>query len=384
MKMCKRIACVVLTALLMLGMLLASGCSTPKYAVTIDGRQYETGEYLAYLYLAYDQSMQEAQYYVSTQNLEVSDVWLLMMPYDDGGTTVSLEMEVYIQRLAKDMMIRQRAVENKMAEYGITPEQEQLDELNAALAQYSEQGLLSLGFNKAHFADAFRAVEFHEEALFYGLYDGETNPDAPFKMAEEDIRAYFDQNYLSYKIISLPLADEAGVELNEAGKQAVYDRLDGYLAIYNETGDFNKAIEQFNADEKADGEEGEATDDTSAAGDAEEEPAEDRNRIDINAATYTDTEFLKALRSVPVGEAQRVEYKRNAITLTASVILRMDPEAGEGREDYYAQSRRTIIFSEKQAAYDEFLEAYIAEIAATWTPDTKAIDMCSPKNFAAD
>ena len=222
----KRALCAVLTAVLVMGTLLASGCSTPKYAVTLDGQQYETGEYLAYLYLAYSQVMQQAQYYLYMQSMQggstVKDVWDLELPYGEEEDAPTLKLEAYIKQLAKDMMIRQRALENKLTEYGISPSQEDIDEVNTQLNQYGADDLLKLGISKEHFAAAYRAVQLNDNALFYGLYDGETNPEAPFMMPEEEIRKYFTDNYLSYKVIEIPLTDDDGKELSDEEKQKVW------------------------------------------------------------------------------------------------------------------------------------------------------------------
>lgn len=209
-------------AVLVMGTLLASGCSTPKYAVTLDGQQYETGEYLAYLYLAYSQVMQQAQYYLYMQSMQggstVKDVWDLELPYGEEEDAPTLKLEAYIKQLAKDMMIRQRALENKLTEYGISPSQEDIDEVNTQLNQYGADDLLKLGISKEHFAAAYRAVQLNDNALFYGLYDGETNPEAPFMMPEEEIRKYFTDNYLSYKVIEIPLTDDERQGTQRRGK----------------------------------------------------------------------------------------------------------------------------------------------------------------------
>ena len=280
--------------------------------------------------------------------------------------------------------------------------------MNTQLNQYGADDLLKLGISKEHFAAAYRAVQLNDNALFYGLYDGETNPEAPFMMPEEEIRKYFTDNYLSYKVIEIPLTDDDGKELSDEEKQKVYDRLDGYLEIYNETGDFDKAIEKYNEDEKAadkdddaDGDDATTTTTTTEApttttttaadgdedaddsGDDEEE-VKDPNRKDIDAKTYTDEDFVKAVQSVNVNEAKRVEYKKSATKLTAALILRLDPEEGEGREDFYKENRESIISKEKSDAYDELMDPVIEELGKTWTPDDSAIKKCSPKNFEKD
>lgn len=408
----KRALCAVLTAVLVMGTLLASGCSTPKYAVTLDGQQYETGEYLAYLYLAYSQVMQQAQYYLYMQSMQggstVKDVWDLELPYGEEEDAPTLKLEAYIKQLAKDMMIRQRALENKLTEYGISPSQEDIDEVNTQLNQYGADDLLKLGISKEHFAACLSCCAAQRQRAVLRPLRRRDQSRAPFMMPEEEIRKYFTDNYLSYKVIEIPLTDDDGKELSDEEKQKVYDRLDGYLEIYNETGDFDKAIEKYNEDEKAadkdddaDGDDATTTTTTTEApttttttaadgdedaddsGDDEEE-VKDPNRKDIDAKTYTDEDFVKAVQSVNVNEAKRVEYKKSATKLTAALILPLDPEEGEGREDFYKENRESIISKEKSDAYDELMDPVIEELGKTWTPDDSAIKKCSPKNFEKD
>lgn len=87
----------------------------------------------------------------------------------------------------------------------------------------------------------------NEKALFYGLYD----KGGQREISDDDIRAYFEENYLTYKIISLPLTDSEGADLGEEEAQEVRDRLQKYLDMYNESGDFDAVIEQYNEDENS-------------------------------------------------------------------------------------------------------------------------------------
>ena len=49
----KRLACAALSAVMLLTAAATAGCSTPKVAMTVDGTEYSSGDYLAYLYMVY-------------------------------------------------------------------------------------------------------------------------------------------------------------------------------------------------------------------------------------------------------------------------------------------------------------------------------------------
>ena len=96
------------------------------------------------------------------------------------------------------------------------------------------------------------------------------------------------------------------------------------------------------------------------------------------------------LQNVKISRPDRLLQKRliglaySLVALTAALILRLDPEEGEGREDFYKENRESIISKEKSDAYDELMDPVIEELGKTWTPDDSAIKKCSPKNFEKD
>ena len=136
--------------------------------------------------------------------------------------------------------------------------------------------------------------------------------------------------------------------------------------MYNESGDFDAVIEQYNADEEsADEEETETTDPTATEETADsttttadttttttadttmtdtdatttttgssdesssDEEETDPNLHDVDANLYGDEDFTNAIKSVPIGQAQIVEYKAGGTKNTAALILRLDPEEGK-------------------------------------------------------
>ena len=102
MRTFKRIACAAVAACFAFSLTL-TGCSTPEYAMTVDGRQYTTGEYLAYLYNVY---------YTMAQNMAMyqaygMDPWAQTVPYGEGDAAEYISTAEFIKRTAQDSIIRQ-------------------------------------------------------------------------------------------------------------------------------------------------------------------------------------------------------------------------------------------------------------------------------------
>ena len=56
--------------------------------------------------------------------------------------------EDYIVKTTQDAMIRQKAIKDKLEEYGLSPRQEDLDAVNQVLETISNDDTISLGFSK--------------------------------------------------------------------------------------------------------------------------------------------------------------------------------------------------------------------------------------------
>lgn len=417
----KRAVCAVLCVLLLTAA--AAGCSTPEYAMTINGENVTTGEYLANLYNAFVQLYyNQGLYYYEQYG---SDVWGQSYPYGEGDATQNLPLSDYMKQMAQDSLVRQRAIASLMEKYGVSLSAEDQEDLESQMEGISNSNILALGFNKDNYRKMITGT-FNEQGLFYGLYD----EGGQRAISAEDLRAYFDANYLTYKSIEISLVDSDGEALPEEEIAEITEQLEGYLAIYNETGDFDKAIEQYTEDNSTsssttttgsdttttgsdttaatgdtttaataddstttdgettttaspDGETttagGDETTTTTGSGDDEEEEEEtDANLKTLVAEKASDQELVKAVQSVEEGTAKIVRYNKNGTTNTAALILRLDPE-GEGREDYFEESHDGIIYNMK---WDEF-DAEVKEVIATYTVEVnqKTIKMCDPKNF---
>ena len=421
----KRAAGTVLAAVVLGSALLFAGCSTPKDAMTVDGRTYSTGEYLAYLYNVYYSMASQMQMYA----MYGMDPWAQKLPYGEGDDEVELSTAEYIKKVAQDSIIRQKALENMMNEKGIEWDEEKLQELNDNLADLKSDAFIALGFNNKSYIDMLKATTLNEYSLFYGLYDN----GGERAMSEDEIRAYFDENFLSYKIIEISLVDSQNKPLSDEEITEIKDRINKYKEAFDETEmtseDFDKIIEQYEEDEEKaaeeededeDGEDetdsttatttdtttaesttnattaatdttasGEETGSTTAAdegsdeNDEEDEEETDPNRHDIDANTFTDEDLANAIKKVEIGTAGIQEYKKNGSYDTIALIYRMDPEADRGEDvDYFADSREDIIYGAHYEEFDKEVEEYIATL--TVELNDAAIKACNPKNFEKD
>ena len=412
----KQTACAALASAVLL-----SGCSTPAVAATVDGKEYSTGVYLAYLYQIYTETYSNYLYMYAYYGM---DPWEQTIPYGEGDDEQELPAEDYIIQLTKDTIVRQKALENKIAEYGLEPDPDELADVESQLAQVSGDDIIKLGFNKESYGKMLRAYALNERTLFYGLYDN----GGERAMSEEDIRAYFDENYLSYKIIEISLTDSSGGDMDDEEVEEVRERLQGYLDMYEESGDFDSVIEQYNKDEDEDDDEdsdssgtttttgGDNAATTTAAatttttgtepdgtttttgsgeesgdggeeeGEDEEEEETDPNLHNIDASAYDDEAFTDAIKSVPEGEAQIVEYKKNESTNTMALILRLDPEEAnkpnEDGETYFEQSRENIIYGAKYEEFDDEITEYAKTLDVQF--DEGVVRKCTPRQMEKD
>ena len=415
----KQAACAALASAVLL-----SGCSTPAVAATVDGKPYSTGVYLAYLYQMYVQTF-ESNYTLYMLQYYGQDPWDQTMTYGEGDDAQELSLEDYIIQITKDTIIRQKALENKIAEYGLTPDEEAAQDIESQLAQVSNDDILQMGFNKESYAEMLRAYGLNEQTLFYGLYDN----GGERAMSDEEIRTYFEENYLSYKIIEVSLTDSSGSDMDEDEIAEVREELEGYLDMYNENGDFDKVIEQYEADQQesttgSDGDSGSETttgdgttttggttadgtttgtedggtttepttaptDSGEESGDGEstdEEEETDPNLHNIDANTYGDEAFTDAVKSVAVGEAEIVEYKKGNTTNTMALVLRLDPEEvnepNEDGETYFEQNRQAIIYGAKYEEFNDEITEYANSLDAEF--DEGVVRKCTPRQLEED
>lgn len=362
MKNLKRFLSLVLAGVMMLTVL--AGCSmpkiilggTPKTVGTIDGREIPTGEYLAYMYTSFMNVYFTQGLYQYTQY--GLDAWSQELTYGEGDTAQTVSVEEYIRLVTRDDMVLQAALRQLMTKHNITWDEEELKNLEESFATADEEEFLTMGISKENLLTAYKNISLNESSLLMGLY-GEGGER---EVSETDRQKYFDENYLSYKIISVTLTDEDGEELSDTNKKVYTDMLNGYLADYNKDKNFEAVVDKYNKYNAEEGEEVEASKD-------------EDNRMDADA-TDMDEYLVTEIRKLEVGKAAVVEYKSGGSTPTAAIILRLDPNDSE---DLFEDSNEAIIRKLKS----EELEKEVTELAATIAVDLKnsAVKKCDPKKF---
>ncbi|MBR5524879.1 MAG: hypothetical protein IKU51_06405 [Clostridia bacterium] len=364
MKNTKRILCSLLAAVLLLSVML-SGCSMPK--ITLPGTgdvaatgdvELSTGEYLAYLYnefynMYYNQGLYQYEMYYQDY-----DVWAQSYTYGEGDDAEKLLFSDYIIRAAQDYVKRQIALEKLMDENKLDWLEKDVEELEADIKEMGKDAYLTLGISDENFLTVYKDISLNERGAFYGLY----GKDGPREVKEEDLKKYFTDNYLSYKMISISLTNSEGKELDAEGKKKITDQLNGYLDKYNADKNFEAVMDEYNKSNAKEGEEVTATKD-------------EDNRRDYDANDM-DENLVKAIRDIEVGSAKVVEYKSGGSTPTAALIVRLDINEPA---KLYTDSYEAILSSLKYEEFNEEVEKLTKEVDLTF--NKKVVKKCKPENF---
>lgn len=321
-----------------------------------DGQEISTGEYLAYLYMNFS-NVYQSYYYYEQYGM---DPWEQTVPYGDDDE--SLLLEDYIVEITKDTIKQQIVLDKIIKDEGHSWIEEEQKDIEAELAEAGENAYLSAGINDEHFSSVYKKVMLNQRGAFFGRYGkGGTQ-----EIKETELKKYFADNYLSYKIISVSLTktDDEGATSNmtDKEKEAELKKLNGYLDIAKDKG-FEKAMDQYNKDNTAEGEEApEATKDE-----------DNRNNVD---ATEMDENLAKAIRTLKVGETKVVEYKAGGSTPTAALIQRLDIN---DPKTLYEDSIENIIIALKSEGFTEEVNEAAKKLTISF--DEKVLEKCSPKNF---
>ncbi len=363
----KRFVSILLAALMLVAML--AGCSAPKLTIggtpdklgTVDDTEVATGEYLAYLYSSfynyyYTQGLyQYAQIYAQSG----MDIWEQEYTYGEGDSAEKLPFDDFLKREAQDAVIRQEALRQMMAEQGITWDEEELKKVEEELKDMKEDEYLPIGISNENFIKAYKDMNLNESSLFYGLYKDGGKRAVP----EAERRTYFNENYVSFKIITVALTDSQGAELNADGQKEKTDQLNTYLEQYNKSGNFDTVIDSFNAANAEEGTEVPASTDKD-------------NRVNLDATQAADAELVKAVRGVEVGQAKVVTYKANGSSLTAALILRLDINEPA---TLFADETENILYGMKYEEFNKEVKEKIAKLDVKFKKSV--LKDCDPRNF---
>lgn len=394
-----RFLSIALAALLLVGCLLIGGCSTPEFAMEVNGKKYTTGEYLAYLYavVSSDSNLSNSLY---TNGLDALNQ---QVTYKEQ----SMIMSDYLHASAQDAIIRQEVVEKMRAEYGIEWDADELKKVEEELKDLPSDAFIAYGFNNQRYIDMYKRSYLSEASLFLGLYEEGGDRAVP----ETELRTFFEENHMSFKIIEISLVNSDKTEKTEAEIKKIEERLQGYLDAFNKTdkksADFDKTIyAPYLADEekaktttttKAGATTTTAastttttttttttvatTTTTTASGSTDNnnktESTTDSNtektaeRYDLFKDEFADEDLFKAIKEIEMGSAAIKTYQKGGTTKTMSLIFRMDPEAertetdedGKTTEiDYYKENHDYVLKAMKQKEFNEEIEKKMAEM----------------------
>ena len=451
MKNTKRILCAVLAMVMLLSVML-TGCSRPQVtfnkipdtaATYGNGQKLTTGQYLAYLYLEFENLyFNQGLYQYASYGM---DPWTQEFPYGDNNE--KLLLSDYIIRATQDNIMRQIVLQQMLKDNGLKWFAEDEAELNKNLNAMEKDAYIDLGFNNESYAYALKNANLNERSVFFGLY-GKGGKRA---IAEKELKEYFEKNYLSYKMISIPLTDSNGKALDKEGNtyKLIMDRMNKYMEIYKEQ-DFDAAYEQYEKDQeeinKSKKEEANktttttgtsgtnttgtgtngsgttsgttttttttttaadtttstanttTTGTTSAEKEEEHEHEHEHNhRQDVDSAAEDYDQALKDAivgkkdkdgkveqEGVKVGECKIVNYKANGTTDTVALIERLDinkDDKGEKPNTLFEDSKENIIYTKKYDEFNEEVKKAMAALAQQITFDEKVKAACKPEDF---
>lgn len=237
----KRLLRPALALLLVVACLFCTACSTPKVAMTVGGKDYEMGDYLAYLYLSVQQNIWFYQYYAQQMGTGILDTTEMGLTYGDATQPVTLSE--YIHYSTQDEIFYQRALELMLKEEGISWDAEQLATVEKQIkeANYAKDAFIEYGFTNERYLNAYKALLLNEMSLFNGRYNKGGTQEVP----ETEIRKYFDENYLSYFIIEESLVDSKGTAISEAKSNGLKEILGKVVTEFNKFEDKDKTVENF-------------------------------------------------------------------------------------------------------------------------------------------
>ena len=311
----------------------------PTIAATYkNGQEITTQQYLAYLYLEFENVYYNQGLY--QYELNGIDPWTQTYSYGDENLLLS----DYIIRATQDNIKRQIVLRQMMQENGITWIAEDEAELENSLSKLKQDAYIDLGFNNKTYTDVLKNCNLNERSVFYGLY----KTGGARAVSELDLRRYFANNYVSYRMISIPLTDQNGAPLdkNSAEYEKIMAQMSQLLLSCRQNG-FSVAYVQHTGN------------------------AVSEARVDADTTTM-DPALAQAVRTVNVGETTIVEYTIDN-TPTIALIERLNTN------DVYEENIEYIIYQLRYEAFNAEVTEAMEAVDITFDP--AVISTCKPKEF---
>ena len=316
----------------------------PTIAATYDGGEITTQQYLAYLYLEFENLYFNQGLY--QQETFGQNPWEQEFPY--GEESDKLLLSDYIIRATQDNIKRQIVLQQMMEDYGLQWFAEDEAEINKTLAAMEKDAYLDLGFNNNAYGYALKNCNLNERSTFYGLYKA----GGVRAVSELTLRQHFVQNYLSFKLISIPLTDSNNKPLDKDGEayEQIMTKMSDYLTVYEQSG-FNAVYALH----------------TGA-------PAE--NARQDEDATTMDPALAQAVRTVQVGDATLVEYMAGGTTPTIALIERLDIY---DTNELFEESVENILYTLQYEAFNAEVKEAMKRLNITF--DKKVVAEGKPEEM---
>lgn len=228
----KKITALFVAIACMLGL---ASCGNTSWVVKYNDTSVSDELYIGYLVLAY----QQAAYQLQSSGSASSGADLLSQKIDDTDAST------WIKDTALDMVFNHLASDELAKELHYEWPKEQLDEVVSTAQQAyasTQYGSFSAnGVSQETFVEMYQNSALQEQ-LFNAIY-GESGAKA---VPEEDIKGYFNDNFMSVKIIEIQTVDSSGKALAQEELDKTKAKLEGYAARYNKGAPMDELTLEYN------------------------------------------------------------------------------------------------------------------------------------------
>lgn len=298
----KKIAALSVASIMALSM---AGCTDMSKIMTVDDVDVNAGIYINYMLSEYTEQMYSLYYSGVTSDFMDQEI------ENDEGEKVKLKD--YLPDYAYEQTLDLVAINKQFEKLGLELSEEETEQINNAVNNYmeslTEDYLSEQGISKDSVTKYFTA-EKQKELIFYYYY----GQDGEKAVKNEDIKNFLKEDYLRYKIISVPRTTEATTtagtssadettttqsaeEQTKASKKADKEAkalAEKYLKLAKENDDFDEVISKYNEETATTTEE--TTEATTAATEATTaSDTTDSNSQETKQATTTAVEEEKDL-----------------------------------------------------------------------------------------
>ena len=361
MKNFTKILCVVLALVVALS---AASCSlSQQYAYQKDDVELPIGEYIYYLYSAYNEAQTLAQksdlYDSETGKYDGKKSFLQMEITDEDGETAVAED--WIINKAEEKLKNAVAICTKYNDLGCTVDEAELDQAKDYIkSSYWDQNLgETLEGYGVSFDSFFEAEYTINVAKKNAAFKGEYGEGGPSEVSTPDLTDYFKDNYTSYKYFSANLFTSETAEQTDASSETAsasvpfteeevakyMEAFNGYVSDINDGTSFEDVVEKYMSDF-----------------DVAEDPS--TSNVEVIDEDTTD-EILKTIKDMKDGQVMTMEIGDDDSSKQLYLVYR---EPIEKEVDAYinnAENSEQVLQKMKGDDFDKLLEDLAEELGVT-------------------